>query len=197
MMAMAAGASFSPGKAHAQASDPFVGQIMIVGFNFCPRNWARAEGQLLDISSNTALFSLLGTTYGGDGRTTFGLPDLRGRSVVGVGNGPGLDSITWGERGGNYQHTLLTSQMPSHKHDLMGTNAVADQKRPNGDILAFPDYIIDGQPLKIYGNGSLAEVPLHPTSISNTGGGLAFNIRNPFLGMYVCISLTGIYPSRS
>ena len=98
--------------------EPFLGQIQAFGFNFAPRGWSKCEGQLLPISQWTALFSLLGTTFGGDGRTTFGLPDLLSRSIVGMGQGPGMDNITWGERGGNYTYTLTTQQMPSHAHSV-------------------------------------------------------------------------------
>jgi microcystin-dependent protein len=88
--------------------------MMLVGFNFCPHGFAAAEGQLLSIAQNNALFALLGTTYGGDGRTTFGLPDLRGRTPVGIGTGPGLQNVNWGEHGGSQSQTLSQTQMPSH-----------------------------------------------------------------------------------
>ncbi|MEX1309383.1 MAG: tail fiber protein, partial [Candidatus Sulfomarinibacteraceae bacterium] len=102
-------------------ASPFIGQIQLFGFNFPPRGWAFCEGQLLAISSNTALFSLLGTTFGGDGRTTFGLPDLRGRSAVGVGNGPGLSSVSWGQRSGAENVTLNVNTLPSHTHSAAVT----------------------------------------------------------------------------
>ena len=125
--------------AHAQ-SDPLIGQLMLVGFNFCPRGWADANGQLLAISSNTALFSLLGTTYGGDGRTTFALPDLRGRSAVHVGNGPGLPSVSQGQRGGSTSFSIATNNMPSHSHAATatahGVEAAANQTDPAGHALA-------------------------------------------------------------
>ena len=99
-------------------SEPFIGQITLVGFNFAPRGWAFCEGQLLSISQNTALFSLLGTTYGGDGRTTFGLPDLRGRVPIGPGTGPGLPSYSWGQKGGADREALAINQMPGHSHTV-------------------------------------------------------------------------------
>ena len=98
--------------------EPFLGQIQPFGFNFAPRGWAQCDGQILPISQNTALFSLLGTTFGGDGRTTFALPDLRSRSIVHIGTGAGLDNIKWGERGGATTHTLTLAQMPSHNHNV-------------------------------------------------------------------------------
>lgn len=165
--------------------EPFLGQIMPVGFNFAPRGWALCNGALLSISANTALFSLLGTTFGGDGRTTFGLPDLRGRSIVGVGSGPGLDTISWGEKGGNYQHTLTVAQMPSHTHNIGVNTAAGEESNPSGKhIAAQTDAFAEDA------NGNLAA----PT---NTGSSQSFNIRNPFLGIYVCIATTGVYPSRN
>ena len=119
-------------------SDPFIGQIMPVGFGFPPRGWALCEGQLLSISQNTALFSLLGTTYGGDGRTTFGLPDLRGRSMVSPGTGPGLPQIRWGEKGGAASHTLTAAQMPAHTHTFAppGSSSAASTDTPTGNYPA-------------------------------------------------------------
>ena len=98
--------------------EPFIGQIQAFGFNYPPRGWAKCEGQLLAINAYQSLFSLLGTTFGGDGRTTFGLPDLRGRSIVGMGNGPGLGDVRWGEKGGAENHTLTAAQIPSHAHGV-------------------------------------------------------------------------------
>jgi len=165
--------------------EPFIGQIQAFGFNFAPRGWAMCEGQLLPISQNTALFSLLGTTFGGDGRTTFALPDLRGRSIVGIGNGPGLSTISWGERGGAENHTLSVAQMPSHTHNI-GVNAAAgEEANPTGKHIAG---ITDGFAENATGN--LAA----PTS---AGGNQSFGIRSPFLGINVCIALQGIFPSRS
>ena len=98
--------------------NPFIGQVNYIGFNFAPRGWALCDGQLLPIASNTALFSLLGTAFGGDGRTTFALPDLRGRTPLGVGNGAGLNDVTWGQRGGSENVTLTVAQIPSHNHTI-------------------------------------------------------------------------------
>ncbi len=165
--------------------EPFLGQIMPVGFNFAPRGWALCEGQLLSISANTALFSLLGTTFGGDGRTTFGLPDLRGRSIVGVGNGPGLSPISWGEKAGAENHTLTVAQMPSHSHNITVNSAAGEESDPTGKhIAAHTDAFAENA------TGNLA-------APSNTGGSQSFNIRNPFLGIYMCIATQGIYPSRN
>jgi microcystin-dependent protein len=165
--------------------EPFIGQIQAFGFNFAPRGWAQCHGQLLSISANTALFSLLGTTFGGDGRTTFGLPDLRGRSIVGMGNGPGLSNISWGEKGGAENHTLTVGQMPAHTHNIGVNSAAGEEADPTGKHIAnrADSFAEDA-------NGNLA-------APSNTGGGQSFSIRNPFLGINVCIALTGVYPSRS
>ena len=170
--------------------EPFLGQIQAFGFNFAPRGWAFCDGQLLAISSNTALFSLLGTTFGGDGRTTFALPDLRGRSIVHVGTGPGLDTITWGERGGKISETLNVNNLPSHNHSVaVGVSTTTGEEANATTIIAnhaggFNDDATRGASL-----GGVTQ--------NNVGGNQAFNIRNPFLGIYVNIALQGTYPSRS
>lgn len=170
--------------------EPFIGQIQAFGFNFAPRGWAMCEGQLLPISQNTALFSLLGTTFGGDGRTTFGLPDLRGRSIVGMGNGPGLSNISWGERGGSENHTLSTAQMPNHNHSVqVGVNtSVGTEPDPTG--------ILANQP-NAYAEDPTSGAHLGGVTQSNVGGGQSFGIRSPYLGINVCIALQGVFPSRS
>ncbi len=197
LVALSAGVTLAPGKASAQ--ECIISEIRTFATNFCPRSWANTAGQLMAINSNTALFSLIGTTYGGDGRTTFGLPDLRSRSIVGgnMGAGPGLSNVTWGQRGGAETYTMSPAEMPSHTHALRGTNQVADQKRPNGDLLAFPDVSIDGTPLNIYENSNTVDATLNPLSIGNTGGNLPFPIRDPYLGMQTCICMFGIFPSRN
>ncbi|MDC8004523.1 tail fiber protein [Aureisphaera galaxeae] len=165
--------------------DPFIGQIMPVGFNFAPRGWAFCHGQLLAIASHTALFSLLGTTFGGDGRTTFGLPDSRGRSFVGVGSGPGLAPITWGERAGAENHTITIGQLPSHTHNIGVSTATGEETNPAGKhIAAMTDAYAEDA------NANLAP----PASV---GSNQSFSIRNPFLGVYYVIALEGVYPSRS
>lgn len=171
---------------------------MWVGFNFCPRGWSTAEGQLLAISSNTALFSLLGTTFGGDGRTTFGLPDLRGRSAVGYGNGPGLTPISWGQKSGNETVTLTTNQLPAHSHPLRATTDDANRFTGQGRMLATP-IDIDGQRnTGIYrATNTQPDATLDAASIGNTGGGQAAPIRNPYLGLLPCIATQGVFPSRN
>lgn len=172
---------------------PFLGQIQPVGFNFNPRGWALCSGQLLPIAQNTALFSLLGTTYGGDGRTTFALPDLRGRSMVHVGTGPGLTPISWGQRSGNEFTYLTVSNMPSHNHtgNVVAEPAAATTANPTNNMLGGAAIYVP--------NGSAANKNMSTASllINNTGAGTPFSNRSPYLGIYICIALTGIFPSRS
>lgn len=170
---------------------------MTVGFNFAPRGWALCDGQLLPISQNSALFSLLGTTYGGDGRTNFGLPDLRGRTAVHVGNGPGLSPYRWGEKGGAERVTLNLNQIPSHAHTLRCKDTNGTTSNPSGKFLAkAPDSTaLPPTSTDLYAddsNGLMA-----PTSVTPNGGGQAHENRVPYLAVYHCIALTGIFPSRS
>jgi microcystin-dependent protein len=126
-------ASMSPAAAQAE---PFIGQLMVTAANFCPRGWAQADGQILAISQNTALFSLLGTTYGGNGQTTFALPDLRGRAPIHQGTGPGLSNYLEGQVGGRESFTLTINQMPPHNHGVQATNVTADKGGPQDRYLA-------------------------------------------------------------
>jgi microcystin-dependent protein len=172
--------------------DPFLGQINAIGFNFAPRGWALCDGQLLPINQNQALFSLLGTTFGGDGRTTFALPDLRGRTAIHVGSGPGLSHYAWGQRGGHEETALLSANLPSHDHQLMVSNNVATTDSGKGNYLAK----------KTLGNDLIYETAaptraLGSEAISNTGSSVPFDTRSPYLGIYHCIALQGIFPSRS
>lgn len=179
--------------------EPFIGQIQLFGFNFAPRGWAKCEGQLLAIAQNQALFSLLGTTYGGDGRTTFGLPDLRARVPVGIGNGPGVGSITWGEKLGARDNTLNVNQLPHHTHSMAtGTVTVpvseedADQDEAAGKFLANGTFY-HNSPSGTYGTG-----PLQVTgNTSAVGANQQINNMQPSLGMNYCIALVGIFPSRN
>lgn len=168
--------------------EPFLGQIQAFGFNFAPRGWALCDGQLLPISQNTALFSLLGTTYGGDGKTTFQLPDLRGRSMVHIGAGPGLETISWGEKGGRIQMGLTELNMPSHSHNVaVAVNtSTGDESAPTNMIASHNGAFSEDS------NGALGGV-----SQQNKGGSQSFDIRNPYLGINHSIALQGIFPSRS
>jgi microcystin-dependent protein len=201
--------------AKAQASDPFIGEIIYVGFTFCPRGWAEANGQLLPISQNTALFSLLGTTYGGDGRTTFALPDLRGRVPVHLGQGAGLSDIQQGEVAGTESRTLTFAQMPSHTHtatttvadievtsSLRGSATAANTKSPVGNALAIskqPTYT-SSSPATDMAAGSVQSTVTGgnaTTTVDATNSGASpVPVRDPYLGLRACIALQGVFPSR-
>lgn len=186
----------------AHASDPFIAQITMFGGNFAPRGWAFCDGQLLPIASNTALFSILGTTFGGDGRTTFALPDLRGRAAIHPGRGPGLSDIRLGEKGGVETVTLGINHIPPHTHDIVstlkGVDVSGDVDTPSQAALASKsrtDIYLD------MSAGGVPDVDMAPGSVvttaASTGGGQAFSIRNPYLGINHIIALVGIFPSRS
>ncbi len=180
--------------------EPFIGQIMVVGFNFAPRGWAMCQGQLLPISQNTALFSLLGTIYGGDGRTTFALPDLRGRAAIGMGQGPGLSNHPIGQVSGSEQVTLNTNQIPSHTHALQLSAAVqVSTSNPNSDEAAGG--FLTNTSNNFYATAGTAGNNLGGVSASgtaaNTGGNQPFSIMQPYLAMNYVIALVGIFPSRN
>lgn len=181
------------GSAPALAQDePFIGQVTAFGTNFCPRGWANTEGQLLPISSYTALFSIVGTTFGGDGRTTFALPDLRGRRAIGTGAGPGLSNVRWGQRGGSEFFQITEATSPSHNHAVNATNEIANKNGPGTDFLAIPNLDHD-----LYHEGPPNKVMDPDTLTPFVGGNLSIYKTSPSLGMQWCIALTGIYPSRS
>lgn len=183
------GLSAAPDQAQAGA-DPFIGEIMLVGYTFCPRGWTEANGQLLPISQNTALFSLYGTTYGGDGRTTFALPDLRGRVPMHLGQGPGLSNRALGQGGGSETNTLTVNQMPPHSHSLNALSTAGNNSNPAGRLLAD-----DGSD-RIYSTGT-PDVSLSAAAVGSAGGGQAVNNMQPFLVMRYCVALQGVYPSRN
>jgi microcystin-dependent protein len=174
-------------------SEPFIGQIIMFGGNFAPRGWALCDGQLLPIAQYSALFSILGTTYGGDGRTTFALPDLRGRVPVHEGNGAGLDPISLGEKGGANTHTLTANQMPSHHHQfaIPCNNAEGNQ---DGPVNHYP---ASNENEALYNNAAGTNQTMAPMQTVNTGGSQPFNLMQPFLAVNFIIALVGTYPSRS
>lgn len=195
----------------AVASEPFIGEIKMVGFNFAPRGYLFCDGQLLQISRYTALFSLLGTTFGGDGRSSFGLPDLRGRVAVHPGNGPGLSSYRWGQRGGVENVTLTTAQMPSHNHTatttvtdvtatLRGTDAGGDSATPSGNSLASKRrtdiYSANAPDVDLHAD-SITATATATTTVDNNGNSQAHENLAPYLGVYHVIALQGIFPHRS
>lgn len=187
---------------------PFIGEIRMFGGNFAPRSWANCDGQLLAINSNQALFSLLGTTYGGDGRTTFGLPDLRGRAPMHTGNGPGLTSRSQGQRSGSETNTMNILQMPAHNH-LVETSgakvAIKVHKAPNDQESSDPadgilcdsnnDLFTTKPADASYNNGDGGTI--EGLTVGNTGGQQPINNMQPFLVVRFIIALQGIFPSRS
>lgn len=174
-------------SAMAQA-EPFLGQIIYVPYNFCPRGWADANGQILSIAQNTALFSLLGTTYGGNGQTTFALPNLQGRVAISQGQGAGLSQRDLGEAGGEENVTMSIAQMPAHTHALVASQSPAAKGSPNGNYLAQ--------------SGSYRRLPdapttLNPASVGVSGAGQPQDNMPPYLVIRACIALEGIYPPRN
>ncbi|MDR3556059.1 MAG: tail fiber protein [Syntrophobacteraceae bacterium] len=189
-----AGLPMIPQTASAQATEPFIGQLALVAFNFAPVGWQICQGQVLPISQNTALFSLLGTTYGGDGVQTFALPDLQGRVPLGQGQGAGLTSRTMGERGGAETHTLTIAEMPYHRHSasLAASPNTANSPNPGGAVLANTGRT------QIYSTGApTAFMASGVVRVSPTGGGQPHNIMQPYVVMNWIISLYGVFPSRN
>lgn len=170
-------------------SEPFVGEIRMFAGNFAPRGWAFCDGQLLAVSQNDALFSLLGTIYGGDGRTTFGLPDLRGRIPLHQGHGPGLSERRLGSKGGAEKVTLTTNQLPSHSHAWNANTAAATGGSPQGKVLATPSGF------RLYQQTD-PNANLAASTIANTGGSQSHTNLMPTLCVHFIIALVGIYPSR-
>ncbi len=176
--------------------EDYIGEVSQVGFTFCPTGTLEAAGQLLAINTNQALFALLGTTYGGDGVSTFALPDLRGRVAIGTGQGPGLSPISLGQAGGTENVTLLTVNLPTHSHtaELRGENSVlADKANPNNATLALASAQIYSKtsapnPAVTLADGSVV--------LGSSGSGTAFGKREPFLGILNCIVTEGVFPSR-
>ena len=172
-----------------QADTPFIGEVHWFAGNFAPRGWALCNGQLLDIASNTALFSLLGTTYGGDGRTTFGLPVMRGRGMVHVGNGPGLMPRPQGQKAGTEAETLTANKIPSHTHTLRADSSGGDSVLPNDRVISKVGR------LRVFGNAPDGD--MDASSIAPTGGGQSHNNMQPNIALNCIIALQGIFPSRN
>lgn len=195
--------------------EQIIGQIQAFAFGFAPAQWAFCDGQIMSIAQNTALFSLIGTTFGGNGQTTFALPDLRGRSIVHPGTGPGLTNITWGQSGGVENVTLSLSNVPAHVHPLVPGTAAGQVN------ISTVIHTNTGNPVNESDNGNnsfgtggaapntYSEPPFSgtdkvgniTTSISGTtgiaGSSLPFGVRSPYLGIYTSIALYGIFPSRN
>lgn len=187
---LALGALVTTGTTQAEARECFIGEIAMFGGNFAPRGWALADGQILSISSNSALFSIFGTTYGGDGRTTFALPDLRGRAPIHAGTGPGLSPRRLGSRGGSETNTLSIAQLPAHSHALNATTDRANTSNPTGTLLGNTgrdDIYVSAAP----------GTALSSASISATGGGSSVNNMQPYQAINYIVCLVGVFPSRS
>jgi microcystin-dependent protein len=163
--------------------DAYIGEIRLVSFNYPPRGWAFCNGQLLPINQNQALFSLLGTTFGGNGQTTFALPDLRGRVPLHVGSGH-----TLGERAGEEAHTVSLAEMPAHLHPVGASSVGATTQQPAGNFLAAANDVY---------RAPTALRAMHPATVSNTGGSQPHENRQPLLVLSFCIALQGIFPSRN
>src|ERR1043165_4305387 len=169
-------------------AEPFLSEIRIMSFVFAPKGWALCDGQLLPINQNQPLFSLLGTTFGGDGRGNFALPDLRGRVPVYVGSGH-----TLGERGGEQAHTLSISELPTHTHTLEGNNTLAATTDPTTAFFAQPGAALGS----VYSNTASNLVAFNPACVTNVGGSQAHLNMQPFLTLSFCIALQGIFPSAT
>lgn len=170
--------------------DPFVAEIRIFPFNFAPRGWAFCNGQILPLSQNTALFSLLGTTYGGNGQSTFALPNMQGNAPMHPGQGPGLSLYDLGQTGGSETVSLLVSEIPSHSHGVSASAGDGTDQSPNNEKLAtgigIGQYAVPG-----------ALTQLSPNALAPTGGGQPHNNMMPYLTLNFCISLQGVFPPRT
>jgi microcystin-dependent protein len=173
-------------------ADPFVAEIRIFPFNFAPKGWATCDGQILPLSQNTALFSLLGTTYGGDGKSNFALPNLAGSAPMHPGQGPGLSLHDLGEVGGTQSVTLLQSEMPIHNHFVQGNFNAGDVFTPSPQVA-----LTNSDPGNAYVTGSPGLVPMAFQAISLTGGSLPHNNMQPYLTLLFCIALQGVFPPRT
>ena len=175
-------------------ADPFVAEIRIFPFNFAPRGWAWCDGQILPLSQNTALFSLLGTTYGGDGKSNFALPNLQGRAAMHPGQGPGLSLHDLGETSGSETVTLLESEIPSHSHAMRASTDTADTNEPTGNVLAQAL----GRGSNVYQSTTNADiVQMAPEALAPAGGDAPHNNLMPYLTFYFSIALQGVFPPRS
>ncbi len=164
-------------------SEPFLAEIRMVGFNFAPRGWALCDGQILPINQNQSLFSILGTSFGGDGRTTFALPDLRGRTPVHPGTG-----VNYAQKKGEEKHTLTTNEIQPHNHTAQGSSTGGNAPIPTGTILAGSN--------NTYSDPANFQA-IHPQSVANAGGGQGHNNMQPYLAFNFCIALQGLFPSRN
>ena len=173
-------------------ADPFVAEIRIFPFNFAPKGWAWCDGQLLPLSQNTALFSLLGTTYGGNGKSNFALPDLQGRAPMHPGQGPGLSLHDLGETGGSETVSLLESEIPSHSHSMRASGDPADNNLPTNTAMAAKPV---GRGNNLYIT-AVAPAQMNFSALAPAGGDQPHNNMMPYLTFYFCIALQGVFPPR-
>lgn len=179
-------------------ADPFLAEIMLFAGNFPPRGYMFCEGQILSIAQNTALFALLGTMYGGNGVNTFALPDLRGRSPIHQGQGPGLSNIPLADLGGQEQVTMLSSQMPQHTHALNVNSGAGTSASPSGGVLAAgAGTNVHGETIPVMGYAAGPNGIAASNAIATAGGGQPLPVRSPYLALNYCIAVEGIFPSRS
>ena len=176
-------------------SEPYLGEIKMFAFDFPPRGWSFCDGQILPINQNQSLYSLLGTTYGGDGRTSFALPDLRGRTPLHVGDSdtPGSSNHTWGERSGEERHVLQVNEIHAHTHTLRATNATPSSASPAGNRFAPGG---GSRTTVVPYTGDMNTTPLATASVAQAGG-QGHNNMQPYLALRFCIALRGVYPSRN
>ncbi|MBO9678771.1 MAG: phage tail protein [Acidovorax sp.] len=177
--------------------DQFIGEIRAFPFSFAPKDWALCNGQLLAISSNTALFSILGTIYGGNGTTTFGLPNLQGRVIVAPGQGPGLSLWDLGQEEGSDSVTLLSTEMPAHNHMITGMNNPGAQPAPNGNCYLCRDVRGGSGVIQYMQTGGSPSASMAPNTLGASGGTTPHENRQPFLVLNYCIALKGEFPARN
>ncbi len=178
-------------------SDPFIAEIRMFPFSFAPKGWALCSGQLLPINQNTALFSLVGTSFGGNGSSTFGLPNLQGAVPVGTGQGPGLSAYSLGQAGGSASVTLQAMQTPPHSHSLTADAEVSTSPSPQNAIFMEGHFTGAGTGKVAAYNTAAPDTAMNPAAISSTGGGGPHNNMMPYLAVNFCIALSGIFPPRS
>lgn len=187
-LALGAFAATAPIEHGVAGDQPYVGEVIVVPYTFCPVNYFEANGALLPISENDVLFTLYGTTFGGDGQVTFALPDLRGRLPIHAGTGSGLSTYVIGQSGGAESITLTSSNLPSHSHSVQATNSTSDKTGPGGKFLALASNSIS-----LYFDGP-SNRQMDPTMLGTTGNNLPVDIQDPYLTMRICVSAFGIFP---
>src|SRR5665213_348579 len=177
--------------------EPYVGEIRCFGFNFTPANWHACDGSLMPISENEALFNLIGTTYGGDGQSTFGLPDLRGRGPIHQGQGAGLSNYVPGQISGFENAPLSVQQLPSHNHSITGAIVAPGGANEHAATPNTSTYFATSNPDQIYTTPPTVDTPFAASAIGNTGGSQPHDNQQPYLALNFCIALLGIFPPQS